>query len=79
MLMMRLQKPLGQFPAGVVLEFGSVMDPDLHPGDIVLCGLNCEELFPHVVTKSGGLTPFGCVVGEYRNIKYKALAVTTRI
>ena len=79
MLSMRLKRAFGPFPAGVTLQFVPADSVSVRLGDIVLCGLDDELLFPHVVMEDGGLSPFGCIKGENRNIRYRAIAVTSVI
>lgn len=79
MLCMRLKQEFGSFPAGVILQFEPANSGSVRPGDLVLTGLDDEALFPHLVTSSGELTPFGCIIGEHHLIRYRAMAVTTPI
>ena len=79
MLSMRLRQAFGPYPPGVTLLFAPATSSDVRPGDMVLAGLNDEDLLPHLITDSGGVTPFGYIVGERSNIRYRAIAVTTPI
>ena len=79
MLSMRLLKAFGPYPAGVTLLFAPATAREVNSGDLVLAGLNEDNLLPHMVTDRGHLTPFCYVVGELSNIKYRAIAVTSPI
>lgn len=79
MLSMRLNRAFGPYPAGAILQFEPATSGSVRPGDVVLSGLDDEDLFPHLVTDSGDLTPFGYINGERQHIRYRAIAVTTQI
>lgn len=79
MLRLRLCRPFGPYPAGAILHFERASFDDVRPGDIVLSGLDDDALFPHEVGDDGGLTPFGCINGQRRHIRYRAVSVTTEI
>jgi hypothetical protein len=68
----RLKRTLGAYSGGTVLELKPATNKDGHPGDIVLCGVRDDILFPHLVAESGDLIPFAHIVGERRNIRYIA-------
>ena len=79
MLSMRLKRAIGPYPAGGTLLFAPATARDVNSGDVVLAGLDEENLLPHLITEDGSLRPFAYIIGEHRNIKYRAVAVTSQI
>jgi|GEM_PF-4430657 len=76
MLTMQLRCSFGPYQAGSVLWFMRATQKEVSAGDVVLCGLNEEELFPHLVLPNGELSNFGFIVGEHENIRYKTIMIT---
>jgi hypothetical protein len=68
----RLRRALGAYSGGTVLDLKPATNKDGRPGDVVLCGVQDDVLFPHLVAESGDLSPFAHIVGERRNIRYIA-------
>lgn len=75
MIAMQLKRAFGSYRAGSILLFEAATSNDVLPNDVVLCGLNEKELFPHIVMPDGDLSSFGYIVGELCNIRYKVAFV----